>query len=85
MYSLKDLTNIILEIRKTNAQNQELLIKMLEIIEDFYENDTWVICPASHNENNEHFFVLLIQMLVDIWLCYQMNNILEMLMEQIWL
>lgn len=58
MYSLKDLTNIILEVRKTNAQNQELLIKMLEIIEDFYANDTWVICPASHNDNNEHFFGL---------------------------
>ena len=58
MYSLKDLTNIILEVRKTNAQNQELLMKMLEIIEDLYANDTWVIYPASHSDNNEHFFGL---------------------------
>lgn len=58
MYSLKDLTDMILEVRKTNAQNQELLMKMLEIIEDFYANDTWVIYPASHNDNDEHFFGL---------------------------
>ena len=33
-------------------------MKMLEIIEDFYANDTWVIYPASHNDNNEHFLGL---------------------------
>ena len=58
MYSLKDLTNIILEVRRTNAQNQELLMKLLEIVEDLYANDVWVIYPASHNDNNEHFFGL---------------------------
>lgn len=56
MYSLKDLTNIILEVRKTNAQNQELLMKMLDIIEYLYANDVWLPSPARHNEQRQSFF-----------------------------
>lgn len=47
MYSTKDLTNIILEIRKTNAKDSELLLKLLDIIEDLYKQDEWVIFPIT--------------------------------------
>ena len=56
MYSTKDLTNIILEIRKNNAKDSDLLLKLLDIIEDLYKQDEWVIFPITYNEN---CFVLL--------------------------
>ena len=58
MYSTKDLTNIILEIRKTNAIDSDLLLKLLDIIEDLYKQDEWVIFPITYNENEDKLFCI---------------------------
>lgn len=58
MYSTKDLTNIILEIRKTNAKDSDLLLKLLDIIEDLYKQDEWMIFPITYNENEDKLFCI---------------------------